>query len=197
MKTKIGIYGGTYAPVHNGHIRAAIEFKRQFELDRLLIMPTSVPPHKEMPKGNTAEHRLNMLKLAFEKYDGIEISTYELTRPGKSYTVDTLSHFYSEDTELYFLCGTDMLLTMQQWRSPHEIAKFATLVYTRRENDRKLDKRINKQIGMLKSDFGFRIEELKMTPLELSSTVVRAAADRSPYLPKAVNDYIKENDLYV
>ncbi len=197
MKTRLGIYGGTYAPVHNGHIRAAIEFKSQLKLDKLLIMPTYLSPHKDMPTGDSPKHRLNMLKLAFEDYEGIEISDYEISKQGKSYTVDTLRHFHNEDTDLYFLCGTDMLLTMHLWREPYEIAKLATLVYTRRETDADLDIKISDQIRMLKSEYGFKIEELAISPLELSSSLVRAAEDKSPYIPKAVNDYIKENGLYV
>ena len=197
MKIRLGIYGGTYAPVHNGHVGAALEFKRQFRLDKLLIIPANLPPHKDMPKGDTPLHRLNMLKLAFEGCDGIEVSTYELEREGKSYSVDTLSHFSSPDVELYFLCGTDMLLCMHQWYRCEDIAKLATLVYTRRESDRELDDDIEKQIRMLKAKYSFRIEELKMKPLELSSTLIRGTADKSPYLPEAVARYIEENDLYV
>ncbi|MBR6513861.1 MAG: nicotinate (nicotinamide) nucleotide adenylyltransferase [Clostridia bacterium] len=197
MKTKLGIYGGTYAPVHNGHIRAAIEFKDQFELDRLLIIPTSVSPHKAMPAGDSALHRYNMLKLAFEGYERIEVSDYELNKEGKSYTVETLRHFSSPATELYFLCGTDMLLSMHTWYKADEIATLATLVYTRRETDTSLDSRIEQQISFLRSELGFKIKEMIMEPLELSSTVVRKAKDRSSYLPPAVDRYIKENNLYV
>lgn len=197
MKIRLGIYGGTYAPVHNGHVGAALEFKSQFRLDKLLIIPANLPPHKDMPKGDTPLHRLNMLRLAFDGYEGIEVSTYELDREGKSYSVDTLSHFSSPDVDLYFLCGTDMLLCMHQWFRVGDIARLATLVYTRRESDRELDDDIEKQIRMLNEEYGFRIEELKMKPLELSSTLIRGAKDKTPYLPKKVARYIEENQLYV
>lgn len=196
MKTKTGIYGGTYAPVHNGHIRAAVEFKKQFCLDRLLIIPCCTPPHKEMPKGDSAEHRLNMLNLAFSDYEGIEISSYEIEKEGKSYSVETLRHFYNDETELYFLCGTDMLLCMHQWYKAEEIAKLATLVYARRENDANLDEVINKQIKMLKTNYGFKIEKLELPALEISSTQVRNACDKSLYLSKEVDDYIRKYRLY-
>ena len=197
MKIKLGIYGGTYAPVHNGHVGAALEFKRQFELDKLLIIPANLPPHKDMPKGDTPIHRLNMLRLAFEGLKGIEVSTYELDKEGKSYSVETLGHFSSPDTDLYFLCGTDMLLCMHQWYKVEEIAGLATLVYTRRECDRELDGDIEAQIRMLKAEYGFRIAELKMNPLELSSTQIRNSGDKKPYLPESVARYIEENELYV
>ena len=198
MKTKLGLYGGTFAPVHNGHIRAALEFKDQFALDKLLIMPVAVPPHKSLPTGDSAYHRLNMLKLAFEDYSSVEISTYELDKPGTSYTVDTLEHFYNDKVHIHFLCGTDMLLTMHQWRQPDRIAKLATLVYTWRDNSTPdSDKRVMQQVEFLKTEFGFNIEELRIEPLELSSTLVREAEDKSPYLPEKVYSYIKEKNLYV
>ncbi len=197
MKTKLGIYGGTYAPVHNGHVGAALEFKRQFGLDKLLIIPANIAPHKDMPKGDTPLHRLNMLKLAFDGIEGIEVSTYELDKQGKSYSVETLRHFSDTNVDLYLLCGTDMLLCMHQWYKADEIAKLATLVYTRRESDRELDCDIAAQIEMLKSKYGFRIEELKMKPLELSSTLIRNSRDKAPYLPESVARYIEENKLYV
>ncbi len=197
MKIKTGIYGGTYSPVHNGHIRAAVEFKKQFNLDKLLIIPCCIAPHKEMPLGDTAEHRLNMLNLAFSKYNGIEVSTYELEKEGRSYSVETLRHFHNDDTELYFLCGTDMLLCMHQWYKADEIAKLATLVYARRESDIALNEVIEKQISMLESEYGFKIEKLELSPLPISSTQVRNACDKSTYIPKEVDDYIRKHKLYI
>ncbi len=203
MKERIGIYGGTFAPIHNGHIRAALEFKRQFELDKLLIMPASLPPHKVMPKGDTVAHRLDMLKLVFDKEEyrreGIEISEYELNRPGKSYTVDTLKHFYAPNKELFFLCGTDMLLTLHQWKNACVIAELCTLVFARREDsDPILNHRITEQLSMLRSDYGFKVTELIMPALELSSSFIRnnITADLSEFLPAEVEEYIKKHDLY-
>ena len=85
---RIGIFGGTFAPIHNAHIRIALKFKEEFRLDKLLIIPASIPPHKEQPKGDSTYHRLEMLKLVFDKEEyknqGIESSEYELSKPGKS-----------------------------------------------------------------------------------------------------------------
>lgn len=201
MKAKIGIYGGTFAPVHNGHIRCALEFKRRLGLERLLIIPTNIPPHKDKPTGDSNLHRLNMLRLVFDseefRNEGIEISTYELDREGKSYSVDTLGHYHNDDTELYFLIGTDMLLCMHQWFKVEEIAKLATLVYTRREADASLDAIIKEQVKMLENEYGFNIIELIMEPLEISSTEVRTSPDKQAYLPESVAKYIEENRLYV
>lgn len=187
--------------MHNGHIRCALEFKRSLKLDRLLIIPTNTPPHKDKPLGDSNQHRLNMLRLVFdtEEYrnEGIEISTYELEREGKSYSVDTLDYYHSDGNELYFLIGTDMLLCMHQWYKVEKIAKLATLVYTRRESDPQLNVVIKEQVSMLEKVYGFRICELVMEPLEISSTLVRSSLNKEAYLPQSVANYIEENRLYV
>ena len=203
MKTKLGIYGGTFAPVHNGHINAALEFKRQFKLDRLLIIPTYIPPHKALPLGDSPKDRLNMLHLAFddETYRklGIEISDYELNKGGKSYTVDTLKHFDSETADLYMLCGTDMLLTIDSWKDPISIAQLATLVFVRREQpDSSINKKIEDKIEYLKTAMNFRIQELVMSPIEISSSYIRAniTSDLTGLIPEKVEQYIKTHNLY-
>lgn len=198
---KLGIYGGTFAPVHNGHIRAALEFRRSFKLDRLLIMPNASPPHKKQPTGDGIFHRLNMLKLVFDsdkfRQEGIEISEFELKTQGTNYTVDTLRHFKSPQRRIYFLCGTDMLLSLHHWKEPESIARLTTLVYARREaHTPELDRAIEKQLCLLKESFGFCIEELNIPPLELSSTLIRQSDSKELYLPYEVADYIKRNGLY-
>lgn len=200
---KIGIFGGTFAPIHNGHIRIALKFKEEFCLDKLLIIPASIPPHKEQPKGDSTHHRLEMLKSVFDteeyKNKGIEISEYELNKPGKSYTVDTLKHYYRDDAELYLLCGTDMLLSFHQWKSVEEIAKLANIVFTRRESSTpELDIQIEKQIKFLSHEYSLRISELKIPALELSSTYIRENIenDISDLVPPEVLKYINNNNLY-
>lgn len=200
---KIGIFGGTFAPIHNGHIRAALKFKEEFALDKLLIIPASIPPHKEQPKGDSPKHRLEMLKLVFDtdeyKNNGIEISEYELNKPGKSYTVDTLKHYYSEDSQLYLLCGTDMLLSFHLWKSVEEIAKLTNLVFARREGfTNELNVKIENQKKRLKKEYGLNIFELELSALQLSSTYIRENLDEdlSELVPKEVLKYISHNNLY-
>ncbi len=203
MSKCIGIYGGTFAPVHNGHIRVAEAFKRAFPLDTLLIIPTYLPPHKAPSTDDSPEHRYNMLKLAFDtpcyRELGIEVCDYELSKKGKSYTVDTLEHFKNEDTDLYMLCGTDMLLTMDTWKDPERIAQLATLVFARREEaDAELNLQISEKTAYLKDRFGFTIKELMLPPYEMSSTFIRdnINTEASNHLPQAVLEYIKKNKLY-
>ena len=108
---RVGIYGGTFSPVHNGHVAAARAFMEQMWLDILYIIPTGVTPHKIMKGDASARDRLEMCRLAFEGMEGVIVSDLEMRREGKSYTVDTLRELYDPSGRLFFLMGTDMLLT--------------------------------------------------------------------------------------
>jgi len=112
---RLGIYGGTFAPIHNAHIRVAKAFYNEFLLDKLMIIPAGIPPHKQIAKDDSPEKRLRMCQLAFEGCKGFEISDIELKREGKSYTVMTLRELKNEETDIYMLCGTDMILSFDQW----------------------------------------------------------------------------------
>ena len=136
--TELGIYGGTYAPVHKGHIAAAEAFLAQAELDKLLIIPTLIPPHKQLTFKDNPQDRLNMLRLAFESHEEynkrIFISEYEINSPPPSYTVNTLKHFTKKNTRITFLCGTDMFLTLDKWRAPEEIFRLSRIAIMPRES---------------------------------------------------------------
>ena len=199
--TRIGIYGGTFSPPHNGHIKAAKAFMEQMWLDFLYVIPTATPPHKEMEVAVDAKHRLAMTRLAFSGIDGIYVSDMEIQRGGKSYTVDTLRELSGEDRRLFLLCGTDMVLTLDQWRSPDEIFKLSYPVYIRRDNDRSLDEPIVQKIAQYYKTYGKAVRRIVTEPLELSSQEVRSALssgrDISSLVPPAVEKYIKDNHLYV
>ena len=128
---KIGIYGGTFNPPHLGHITAAKAVFQMLELDRLLLIPAGIPPHKAMPEGSaSAEQRLEMTRLAGEQLglgNRVQVLDMELKREGRSFTADTLAVLkeqYPED-ELWLLMGTDMFLTLQAWKSPEKILSLA------------------------------------------------------------------------
>ena len=139
---KIGIYGGTYNPPHLGHVTAARAVFELLKLDKLLLIPAGIPPHKAMPAGSpTAEQRLEMTRLAGESLglkDKVEVLDLELHRQGKSYTSDTLAELkeqYPED-ELWLLMGTDMFLTIQVWHEPGKIFDLAGIAaFGRTEED--------------------------------------------------------------
>lgn len=199
--TRIGIYGGTFSPPHNGHIQAAKAFMEQMWLDFLYVIPTAMPPHKEMSVAVSAEDRLAMCREAFAGIEGVYVSDMEIRRGGKSYTVDTLRELYGEDRRLFLLCGTDMVLTLDQWRSPEEIFKLSYPVYIRRDNDRSLDDRIVEKIALYHQKYGKVVRRIVTEPIVVSSSDVRnAVADGrsiSKMVPSAVEKYIRDNHLYV
>lgn len=198
--TRIGIYGGTFSPPHNGHLRAAKAFMEQMWLDILYVIPAAIPPHKEMEKHVDAQHRLEMCRLAFGSMEGVYVSDMEIVRGGRSYTVDTLRELSGEDRRLFLLCGTDMMLTLDTWRSPEEIFKLSYPVYIRRDNDRTLDQPIVQKIAEYHQKYGKVVRRIVTEPLELSSHEVREAIALEKSLkdmvPDAVETYIKEHHLY-
>ena len=198
---RIGIYGGTFSPPHKGHIAAARAFMEQMWLDILYIIPTATPPHKEMECPISAKDRLEMCRLAFEELDGVCVSDLEISRGGKSYTVDTLRELSGEDRRLFFLCGTDMMLTLDRWREPEEIFKLCYPVYIRRDNDRSLDAVIIDKIAQYQRDFGKVVRRIVADPIEISASQIRQmitdGEDLSGVITKKVENYIKRNHLYV
>ena len=198
--TRIGIYGGTFSPPHNGHLRAAKAFMEQMWLDILYVIPTAIPPHKEMEMPVSAEHRMEMCRLAFGEMEGVYVSDMEIRRGGRSYTVDTLRELSGEDRRLFLLCGTDMMLTLDQWRSPEEIFRLCYPVYIRRDNDRSLDQPIIQKIADYHQKYGKVVRRIVTEPLELSSHEVREAIalekSLKDMIPPAVETYLREHHLY-
>lgn len=131
-RNKIGIFGGTFHPVHNGHLALARHAAEALGIDRVLFVIDRIPPHKTLAEGADDSERLEILRLATADEPGFEVETMELEREGKSYSVDTLRELKQRypDSELYFFMGSDMLNSFTTWRSPDEIAKLATLVCT-------------------------------------------------------------------
>lgn len=197
---RIGIYGGTFSPVHNGHVQAAKAFMEQMWLDILYVIPTGVTPHKEMDGEATAADRLEMCRLAFEGVDGVIISDMEIKREGKSYTVDTLRELYHPDNRLFFLMGTDMLLTLDKWREPEEIFRLCYPVYIRRETDDALDAEIVGKITQYHDKYGKVVRRIVADAIQVSSTEIRKAVAEgrsiTDKVPAAVARYMGERGLY-
>ena len=197
---KIGIYGGTYNPPHTGHLQAAKEAVRLLDLDKLLLIPDRIAPHKEIPAGSPApEQRLEMLRIAAAECPEMEVSDIELRREGPSYsylTVEALREQYPE-AELILLMGTDMFLSFHTWREPERILKQASLgVFYRGEKGEK-EKILAKKQEMEAS--GARVELVENQILSISSTQLRrmiAFQCADPFLPCGVGDYIREKALY-
>ena len=195
---KIGIYGGSFSPPHNGHLGAARQFLAELSLDELIIMPSHISPHKVTDPTLTSRHRFEMAKLAFSDIPHITVSDYEIEKGDVSYTANTLSHFASEG-ELYFLCGTDMFLTLSSWYRPDIIFQNAIIVLASREKGK--EESVQKAKEAYEKDFDARIVILNNPVIPLSSTEVRntlkQGKDVGQYLKKSVEVYIREHRLYL
>ena len=199
----IGIYGGTFDPPHWGHITAARAAMEQLKLDRLVLIPDRVPPHKALPEGSASpEQRLEMAALATAELGRrAEVSDRELRRSGPSYTSDTLAELrreYPEDT-LWLLMGSDMFLSLQTWHAPERIMELASIApFSREAADE--SETFAAQKARLEREYGAQICIVQNPEVrELSSTEVRAAlaAGRgSDLLPPAVYGYVLREHLY-
>lgn len=204
MSEKIGIYGGTFDPIHNGHINAAKAFLKSGETDKLYIMPAFVPPHKAQASNVSAYDRFHMCELAFEDFaeygKKIFVSDFEIKSKEKSYTVLTLRHFAESGANLSILCGTDMFLTLDEWYEAGEIFERAEIALVRREDEVLFEKQINKKISEYKKKYGARILQIEAEPYEMSSSKVREliknGQSTEKIIPKKVENYIKEHNLY-
>lgn len=199
---KTGIYGGTFNPIHLGHLHILREFIRRLSLDRVLLIPTRTPPHKQAHALANAGDRLAMCRLAARSIaeTPVEISQAELEREGKSYTVETLETLAKEfpGDDFYLLMGEDMFLTLDQWYRPETIFALAAACASPRSTDG-LEK-LERKKQELERRFGARCFVEDIPYFEASSTQVRALAAEGKSLaglvPPEVEAYIREHGIY-
>lgn len=196
---RIAIFGGSFNPVHNGHVHLIEKIDERLEFDRIFIIPSKIPPHKSADEFVSEYHRLNMLRLSFEGNLKITISDFELLNEGKSYTVFTIRHFKElfPNDELFLLIGSDMFLSFDKWYCFEEILSLCTLaVISRREND---SIRLEKNSEKL-SQSGGRCVIIPVSPLDISSTEIRTKIAQGEIMPCVLSDkvvkYIYDNKLY-
>lgn len=194
---RIGIYGGAFNPIHKGHVKLAEEVKTKTNLDKIIIMPSGLSPHKNSDSLIDSAHRLEMCRLAFEG-DGYIISDLEILRQGKSYTVDTvteLKRLYPDD-ELFLIMGSDMLLSFHRWYRYEDILSKVTVVATTRQDDITTDELKKYSREVLSKETVI----IDFYPFECSSTQVRdsliSGEDVTSLVPDKVLGYIKEKGLY-
>ena len=203
MTMKIGVYGGTFNPIHRGHLSAASAAAEQLGLDKLLLIPDAIPPHKPLPAGSAGgEDRLEMVRLCTGELPvSAEVSDMELRRQGASYTCDTLlalRRAYPAD-ELFLLMGSDMFLSFETWSRPAEICRLATLaVFSRRREDESAV--FGRQKIKLEQTYGARITVVRNPHVvEISSTELRERLSRGQgreHLTEPVYGYILRKGLY-
>ena len=196
---RIALFGGTFDPIHNGHIVLARELAARLALDRVLIMPTFVPPHKIKTEMASAVDRLEMCRLACEPYDELAVSDLEINRRGASFTVLTLEQLHRKlpEAELFLFVGADMFLTLASWYRFADIAKLATLCAVPRDDVSAEDLRA--YAAVLEAQ-GARCVIADIDTPRISSTAIREAVRAGEALdglvPSAVASYIEEQQVY-
>jgi nicotinate-nucleotide adenylyltransferase len=186
---RVGVLGGTFDPVHNGHLALAAAAREELALEEVLFVPAGLPWRKAGREIASDEDRMAMLRLAIAAEPAYRISTLELEREGPSYTADTLEALHAErpDDELFFLMGEDALADLPNWVRPERIVELAKLVVARRRDG----------AGTMKRDGVVRLE---MPLVPVSATEVRERVRRGEpiegMVPAAVAGYIRERGLY-
>lgn len=202
---KLGIYGGTFNPPHLGHLTSARLALDALGLDELRFVPAALPPHKRLPPDAPGpEARLEMVELAADGLllpGRVSVSDMELSRPGKSYTADTLEQLHAQNpgAELWLMMGTDMFLTLQNWREPERITALAGIcAFARTQAD--CGELLTIQAEYLRKTFGAKVCVLQLPQVvDVSSTRLRELLARGEgweYLPPAVYGYILRHGLY-
>ena len=193
-KKKIGILGGTFNPIHNGHLMLAKEAYEQHNLDKVWIMVSPNPPHKAGTTIVDVIHRNNMVKAAIEPYDFMEFSDYEQRREGFIYTAETLTLLKKDypENEYYFIIGGDSLENIEKWYHPEIVLANCILLAAGRDD--LFNEALISRINELNEKYNADIRMVKMQPMDVSSTEIRAGDFDD--IPDSVRKYIKENQLY-
>ncbi|WP_139904041.1 nicotinate-nucleotide adenylyltransferase [Clostridium thermarum] len=197
-----GIFGGTFDPIHIGHMYIANEALWSLGLDKVIFMPSGIPPHKSLKGITPSELRFDMVSRAIKNYKNFEISDYEIRKNGYSYTYETLEYLKGlegNNTELYFITGCDCLFDLDKWRNVDRIMKAAKFVVFNRPGYSKED--IQRQKKSVEEKFNCNITFLDLLLLDISSTYIRQCIkegkDVSFFLPMGVEVLIKEKRLYL
>ncbi|MGI6562182.1 MAG: nicotinate-nucleotide adenylyltransferase [Clostridia bacterium] len=199
-KRLIAVIGGSFNPVHNGHIAIGEAVERALSPDKILFIPSYIHADKGKAQGASPEDRFFMLQLALEGRSGWEVSDIEYKREETSYTVHTMEKLTKmyENTEFHFVCGADIMYTIHTWREPYrlfQLCKFAVVQrpgYTTEE--------FLEQVDRVRKEYDGHIKVIECDQLDISSSDIRQrlsrGADVAGMLPERVLEYIKEKGLY-
>lgn len=218
---RIGLFGGTFNPIHLGHQQAALEVLTQFDLNRIYFIPSALPPHKSRRALATAADRFEMVRRAVADHPLLSVSGIELQRPGPSYTIDTIEHFKAEmdaDSRIYFILGIDAFLEINTWKSFQSLlAQSAFIVMSRPQRGADTDHSASAVASFaqqhISSDYQWNqsrstlvhphyqpIHPARITPLDIASSrirrMLREGMDIAPWISPAVAQYIYQKDLY-
>lgn len=191
--SRVGLFGGTFDPIHNAHLEVARQSLAQMDLSKVILVPSKHPPHKSEEGMTEAEVRFEMVKVAIEGRENLEVSPVEINRKGPSYTIDTLKEMKEVYGDIAFIVGADNLINIDTWKEPERLLESCPFIVAPRG-------------GILKGDFGkdiFKGKDLRflnMSEISLSSTEVRERIIEGQsvdgMVPKKVRDFIREKGLY-
>jgi nicotinate-nucleotide adenylyltransferase len=196
---RVGVIGGTFDPIHYGHLAAAEEARVKVELEKVVFVVAGLPPHKLDEEVTPVEHRLAMVELGIQSNPYFELSRVDVDRPGPSYTVDTMSILqerFGEETELFFVMGLDSLVELPTWHEPHRLVRLCRLIAVSRPG-------FDVDLAGLESavpGLSSRLETIDMPEVDISSTDlqrrVRVGLPIKYQVPEQVERYIQEHQLY-
>ena len=212
---RIGLFGGTFNPIHLGHLRSAEEIRESFQLQRVVFIPSANPPHKEEKDIISSIHRIKMVNLAIEGNPGFSASDIEIKRPGKSYSIETVDHFnreYGSDSTLFFIIGMDAFADIVTWKDYVDLFSLCNFVVTTRPGYAVTDlesilpsKVIGDFFPVPKEDRFAHISNFSLyfqdiSPLDISSSLIREMIKKNKsvqyLLSENVIRYIKLHGLY-
>lgn len=187
-RKQIGILGGNFNPIHNAHLIVADQVRQQLGLDKVFLMPEYLPPHVDTKSTIDEKHRLEMVKLAIDSVEGLDVETLELERKGVSYTYDTMKLLIEKnpDVDYYFIIGADMVDYLPKWHKIDELVKMVQFVGVQRPK--------------YKAGTSYPLIWVDVPLMDISSSMIRQfiKSKRQPnyLLPKAVLEYINKEGLY-
>jgi len=192
----ICLFGGTFDPPHIGHLIIAESILSDLDIDKIIFIPSSIPPHKPLHSYSSASSRVEMLQISIKGTPAFQISDIELNRPGASYSVDTIKQIKSQMSlskeELYFVIGSDSLVEFQRWKNPHEILSLAQVIIAPRSLFTK---------DMVKPEFLEQVQFLDTPQIDISSSMIRERVREKKsiryYVIPEVLEYIQEKRFYI
>ena len=199
---RLGILGGTFDPIHYGHLLLAECCREQLRLERIWFLPAAVPPHKQRRDLAPGPQRIEMIELAIGGHEALAVCPYEIEQGGVNYTVDTLAHLKDEDPsrELFFLMGADSLRDLPTWREPQQLGRLAVPVAVGRSGAEISPDEVDTLSLHVVASLAERLETVRMPTLDLSSSDIRARVAGGQSIryrtPRAVEKYIESHGLY-
>ena len=209
---KIGLLGGTFDPVHNGHLQLAESALKECNLDKVVFIPSAQPPHKESVSITPFRHRVAMLNLAGKSFNGFECNAIEGILPKPSYTIDTLwalREYYQSDCQMYFMIGADAFLDIPTWKSHHKLLESVNFILSLRKGYKETQlSELLQKLGYKSSDGSCYCSNskkdiyiLEKIPEGFSSSGIRRMIyqgdDVQLFLPESVMSYIRKHKLYL